>query len=172
VSAQQIALVWGRLYITIITFVIIIIAHHIHIITITFTYEMISLILQGWRPRRTIKFCSWGAEESGIIGSTEWVEENERELSTKAVTYINVDIAVYGNLTFQLAGSPLLKNPMAANAKQVTDPRGGNVYDRMVEVKKEFDYWDLGSGSDYASFYHFVGRFVRFSSSTAEACTS
>ena len=28
----------------------------------------------GWRPRRTIVFCSWGAEEYGLIGSTEWVE--------------------------------------------------------------------------------------------------
>ena len=29
----------------------------------------------GWRPRRTVKFVSWGAEEWGLIGSTEWVEE-------------------------------------------------------------------------------------------------
>lgn len=28
----------------------------------------------GWRPRRTIVFCSWGAEEYGLVGSTEWVE--------------------------------------------------------------------------------------------------
>ena len=27
-----------------------------------------------WRPRRSIVFCSWGAEEYGLIGSTEWVE--------------------------------------------------------------------------------------------------
>lgn len=29
---------------------------------------------EGWRPRRTILFCSWGAEEYGLIGSNEWVE--------------------------------------------------------------------------------------------------
>jgi len=28
----------------------------------------------GWRPRRTIIFCSWGAEEYGITGTYEWVE--------------------------------------------------------------------------------------------------
>ena len=28
----------------------------------------------GWKPRRTVMFCSWAAEEFGLIGSTEWVE--------------------------------------------------------------------------------------------------
>ena len=28
----------------------------------------------GWKPRRTIKFCSWDAEETGIHGSVEYVE--------------------------------------------------------------------------------------------------
>lgn len=31
-------------------------------------------VRNGWRPRRTIVFCSWGAEEYSLIGSTEWVE--------------------------------------------------------------------------------------------------
>lgn len=112
----------------------------------------------GWRPRRTIKFCSWGAEESGLIGSTEWVEENERALATKGITYINVDIAVYSNETFQLAGSPLLKSPIKANVKEVDDPNGNKVYDQMVKHNKKFFYGNLGSGSDYASFYQFAGK--------------
>ena len=32
------------------------------------------MLKQGWKPRRTIMFCSWGAEEYGLIGSCEWVE--------------------------------------------------------------------------------------------------
>lgn len=28
----------------------------------------------GWRPRRSIVLCSWGGEEYGLLGSTEWVE--------------------------------------------------------------------------------------------------
>jgi N-acetylated-alpha-linked acidic dipeptidase len=27
----------------------------------------------GWRPKRTLVYCAWDAEEPGIIGSTEWV---------------------------------------------------------------------------------------------------
>uniref|UniRef100_A0A0D9V5G2 Aminopeptidase NAALADL1 n=1 Tax=Leersia perrieri TaxID=77586 RepID=A0A0D9V5G2_9ORYZ len=49
---------------------------------------------QGWRPRRTIIFCSWDAEEYGLTGSTEWVEENREMLSSRAVAYLNVDVSV------------------------------------------------------------------------------
>lgn len=49
-----------------------------------------------WRPRRTIVFCSWGAEEYGLIGSTEWMEQHFKVLSQRAVAYLNVDVAVGG----------------------------------------------------------------------------
>ncbi|HUD84002.1 MAG TPA: M28 family peptidase, partial [Candidatus Saccharimonadales bacterium] len=29
---------------------------------------------QGWKPRRTIIYCSWDGEEPMLLGSTEWVE--------------------------------------------------------------------------------------------------
>uniref|UniRef100_H3AWV8 N-acetylated alpha-linked acidic dipeptidase 2 n=1 Tax=Latimeria chalumnae TaxID=7897 RepID=H3AWV8_LATCH len=32
------------------------------------------LMKEGWRPRRTIIFASWDAEEFGLLGSTEWAE--------------------------------------------------------------------------------------------------
>ena len=41
-------------------------------------------------------FASWDAEEYGIVGSTEWVEEYAPWLSETAITYLNVDIAVNG----------------------------------------------------------------------------
>ena len=31
---------------------------------------------KNWRPKRSIVFLSWGAEEYGLIGSVEWVEVN------------------------------------------------------------------------------------------------
>ena len=52
------------------------------------------LLKKGWTPKRTIILCSWDAEEYGLIGSTEWVEENADELREKAVAYLNVDAAV------------------------------------------------------------------------------
>jgi N-acetylated-alpha-linked acidic dipeptidase len=54
------------------------------------------LLKKGWTPKRTIILCSWDAEEYGLIGSTEWAEENAAELLEKAVAYLNVDVAVSG----------------------------------------------------------------------------
>ena len=51
---------------------------------------------EGWKPRRSIIFCSWGAEEFGLIGSYEWIEQNSKVLSQRAVAYLNIDIAVQG----------------------------------------------------------------------------
>ena len=42
------------------------------------------LLKQGWRPRRTIIFGSWDAEEEGLIGSTEWVEQHAAELQPRS----------------------------------------------------------------------------------------
>jgi Zn-dependent M28 family amino/carboxypeptidase len=50
-------------------------------------------------------FCSWGAEEYGLIGSYEWAEENAKVLSQRAVAYLNVDIAVAG-----IAAAPNISN--------------------------------------------------------------
>ena len=30
----------------------------------------------GWRPKRTLIYAGWDAEEPGLLGSTEWVEHN------------------------------------------------------------------------------------------------
>lgn len=62
----------------------------------------------GNGPRRTIKFCCWGAEEFGIIGSSEWVEANALELSDKAVAYINLDMAAMGP-DFGASATPSLR---------------------------------------------------------------
>lgn len=42
-------------------------SQHLHI----YTYIL------GWRPRRTILFASWDAEEFGLLGSTEWAEVSQ-----------------------------------------------------------------------------------------------
>ena len=53
---------------------------------------------KGWRPRRSLMFCGWGAEEYGMIGSYEWAEEHAKVLIQRAVAYINVDSAMEGIL--------------------------------------------------------------------------
>src|SRR5579863_54684 len=86
-----------------------------------------SLLKSGWRPRRTIRFCSWDAEEEGLIGSTEWVEQHAQPLE-KAVAYFNVDVAVSGP-NFSAAAVPSLKEFVRQISQSVPSPSGGSVYD-------------------------------------------
>lgn len=53
-----------------------------------------NLVATGWRPARSILFCSWGAEEFNLIGSTEFVEESFKILYMRAVAYININLVV------------------------------------------------------------------------------
>jgi N-acetylated-alpha-linked acidic dipeptidase len=125
------------------------------------------LLKQGWKPRRTIIFCSWDAEEYGLIGSTEWAEELAPELKEKAVGYLNLDAAVSGP-HFGASSVPSLWKLMRAVTREVKDPKTGKtVYqqwqDRAREGRSEGDpngearIGPLGSGSDYTPFLQHLG---------------
>ena len=81
-----------------------------------------ALLKKGWRPKRTIVFCSWDAEEEGLIGSTEWVEQHMAQLNN-AVAYFNVDVAVAGP-DFSAAAVPSLKQFVRELTRQVPSPVG------------------------------------------------
>jgi N-acetylated-alpha-linked acidic dipeptidase len=85
-----------------------------------------ALLAQGWRPRRTLIFASWDAEEEGLIGSTEWVEQNAIALE-RAVAYFNTDIAVAGT-DFTASAVPSLKHFLLDVTRAVPSPLGGSVY--------------------------------------------
>lgn len=85
----------------------------------------------GWRPRRTVKLCSWGAEEFGLIGSLEWVQENAKLLSNRAVVYLNTDVAVGGNYVVIAQTCPMIEEAVFCRAKKVKDPSKSSIYDNM-----------------------------------------
>jgi N-acetylated-alpha-linked acidic dipeptidase len=130
-----------------------------------------ALLHHGWRPKRTIVFCSWDAEEEGLIGSTEWVEQHGAELS-HAVAYFNVDAAVSGG-DFTAAAVPSLKQFVRDLTRDVPSPLGGTVFEQWrVHNASEFTHrsggasslnsdevrvGDLGSGSDYTPFLQHDG---------------
>ncbi|XP_013407202.1 N-acetylated-alpha-linked acidic dipeptidase 2-like [Lingula anatina] len=119
----------------------------------------------GWSPRRTLKFCSWGAEEYGYPGSTEWVEENMKSLLTQAVAYLNCDTAVRGNYSFRGRASPLLKAAMLSATRKVKDPHNADItvhdtwakYDPAGGTLNEPRVNVLGAGSDFTPFIQHVG---------------
>ncbi|KAJ2708845.1 Vacuolar protein sorting-associated protein 70, partial [Coemansia spiralis] len=86
----------------------------------------------GWRPRRTIILASWDAGEYGLVGSTEWVEENIDWLRADSVAYVNVGAAVEGS-TFRATASPALKGLLYAATKAVAHPHCNcSVYDTWM----------------------------------------
>ena len=127
------------------------------------------LLKQGWRPKRTIVIGSWDAEEEGLIGSTEWVEQHDGILRN-AVAYFNTDIAVSGP-KFGASAVPSLKEFVRVVAGMVPSPAGGTVYERWQidqednhrrrharpAALQEVQVGDLGSGSDYTPFFQHLG---------------
>ncbi len=133
------------------------------------------LLKQGWKPQRRIVIGSWDAEEEGLIGSTEWVEDNAKMLA-HAVAYFNTDVAVSGP-SFVAGAVPSLKQFVREVTRQVPSPAGGTVYDQWKKSQEEnherrvtsgnsgspahpnaqpgedVRVSDLGSGSDYTPFF-------------------
>jgi N-acetylated-alpha-linked acidic dipeptidase len=122
------------------------------------------LAKKGIRPKRTLVYCAWGAEEPGLIGSTEWVETHAEELRKKAVAYINTDGTGAGFLN--AGGSHTLENFFHEITEAVDDPQKGvSVFERRnaVELVQGRPAWAhyqlsaLGSGSDYSPFFQHLG---------------
>ena len=118
------------------------------------------MLKQGWRPRRTIKFCSWGAEEYGLIGSTEWGEEYGKIFGNRAVAYLNVDIPVEGSHRLYLTSSPLLNTVLVNATKRVSSPNSSyeSLYDFWFQRNGGKAYFFTpGSGTDYSVFFQHIG---------------
>lgn len=115
---------------------------------------------KGLRPARSVVFAAWGAEEFGIIGSTEWVEGNRERLLRGAVAYLNLDMASMGP-NFGASCSPSLREAMLGATVRVPQARGAageTVYDRMSGGgRKDPQFGDLGGGSDHVAFNCHVG---------------
>jgi N-acetylated-alpha-linked acidic dipeptidase len=130
-----------------------------------------ALLKQGWRPKRTILFCSWDAEEEGLIGSTEWVEQHADAMN-HAVAYFNTDVGVSGP-DFTASAVPSLKQFVRDIAKSVPSPMGGETVYQQWRLNKNKDEHrasnappqpgeevhvsDLGSGSDFTPFLQHAG---------------
>ena len=130
------------------------------------------LVKGGWKPKRTIIFCAWDAEEPGLIGSTEFAEEHADELKAHAVVYINSDVNARGY--FGAEGSHTLEKFINDVARDVQDPetklsvwkraqlrqigRPDEISERQeARARSDLRIGALGSGSDYGAFLQHDG---------------
>lgn len=127
----------------------------------------------NWAPKRTILFLSWDAEEYGLIGSTEWVEEFYKKLTANGVVYINCDNAIQGNFSYEAKASPQLHQLLFEVTKNIQYNKKLSIFDRWLENNPNENYThpkissNMGSGSDHAVFLQKLGvpcidqKFVR-----------
>jgi N-acetylated-alpha-linked acidic dipeptidase len=130
------------------------------------------LVKAGWKPKRTIIYCGWDAEEPGLIGSTEWAEEHADELRAHGVAYINSDSN--GRGYFEAEGSHSLEKFINDVARDIQDPEAKvSVWKRLqlreisrarspeqrqeARSRADLRIGALGSGSDYGAFLQHDG---------------
>jgi N-acetylated-alpha-linked acidic dipeptidase len=145
-----------------------------------------ALAKAGWKPKRTLVYCSWDGEEPGLLGSTEWAETHADELRRKAVLYVNSDTNGRGMLF--VGGSHAFQRLVNEVGAAVVDPETGASVIERLRAKIRFDgnavrvdgrganpgadaeaslaaaesgadlpLEALGSGSDYTPFLQHVG---------------
>lgn len=130
------------------------------------------LLKQGWKPKRTVIYCSWDGEEEGLLGSTEWAEAHADELRQHAVAYLNTDANGRGYLF--AGGSHTLEKFINSVARDITDPEKKiPVWKRRqlqriaqadspeereeARTRPDLRIGALGSGSDYTVFLDHLG---------------
>lgn len=133
---------------------------------------------EGFRPRRTIVFATWDAEEWGMVGSTEWVQLMRDSLKAGTVAYFNQDESAAGR-NFSAGGTASLQGLIRDATKTVPMPgdtasiyarwsqaqtaraagrgRGGRHRRGSAPAAVEPSLGDLGGGSDFSGFYNYLG---------------
>ena len=124
------------------------------------------LLKTGWKPKRTLIYAGWDAEEPGLLGSTEWVEHNKDEIREKMIVYINTDGTGVGFLG--VGGSHSLEKFVNEISDEVLDPvQNVSLQERnraRLRVsgnedaeREDLRIYPLGAGSDYTPFIHHAG---------------
>ena len=110
--------------------------------------------LSKLRPENTVRFAWWGAEEIGLVGSTQWVADQSQAELDRIALYLNFDMIGSPNYIFMVydANESSFKAPAG-----VTIPQGSAAIERVFEsfyTLRGVPYDDtLFSGrSDYQAF--------------------
>ena len=116
----------------------------------------------GMRPKRTVLFATWDAEEWGLQGSTEYVERDAERLNARVVGYVNLDVTATGpDFGASAAGSlkELIREVAATTPSPFDDGTLLALWQGQDSIPADSapHVGDLGGGSDYAGFYDHLG---------------
>uniref|UniRef100_A0A8B9PCX5 glutamate carboxypeptidase II n=1 Tax=Apteryx owenii TaxID=8824 RepID=A0A8B9PCX5_APTOW len=116
---------------------------------------------EGWRPRRTVIFASWDAEEFGLLGSTEWAEQIFEKSVSEGFSCFS------GNYTLRVDCTPLMYRLVYSLTKEIPSPdegfEGKSLYESWYKKNPSREYKEvprinkLGSGNDFEVFFQRLG---------------
>lgn len=114
-------------------------------------------VRQGFRPRRSIVFGSWGGEDFFLLGSTEWGEQFADELRENMVLYLNRESYTAGS--WSASGNHSLERFVVETTRDAPHPEAASLYEAWDAQSPERlpALRPLGSGSDYTVFIDHLG---------------
>lgn len=119
----------------------------------TSTMEVARILMAvGAKPKRTIRFCLWGGEEQGLLGSVGYVQRHRTEMERVSAVF-NHDTGTNWAQSLSVTGAQheQLAPVFAIVARLLTPPERG--YDGDVFSLHKVDSIGGGmGGSDHASF--------------------
>ena len=106
------------------------------------------------RPENTVRFAWWGAEEIGLVGSTQWVAQQSQAELDRIALYLNFDMIGSPNYIFMVYDANESSFPAPAG---VTIPEGSAAIERLFESfytlrGEPYDDTLFSGRSDYQAF--------------------
>lgn len=117
------------------------------------------VVRQGRRPRRTIVFANWDAEEDLLGGSTSWVKDHREKLRRDGVVYVNLDGGAAGP-DFKGGSTPALAEFLREVTRAIAHPDGDvSVYEawRAASESEEPEVEIIVGATDYTAFQAHLG---------------
>jgi N-acetylated-alpha-linked acidic dipeptidase len=118
-------------------------------------------VKKGFRPRRTLVFANWDAEEDLLGGSTSWAVDFRDKLRRDGVLYVNLDSAASGP-NFNGGATPALADYLRDVSRYVPHPSAPTFYDawRSRTPESEPEVGTIVGATDYTAFQENIGMSV------------
>ena len=109
------------------------------------------------QPKMTIYFCTWGGEEEGLWGSSEWVKKHQAKLRDNLRLYINLDM---NHVDAQRNSGLTLQGNSPGDVERIEGivSKFSKVYPELAEkydiTVRDLDSEDMPYNSDHAPFVY------------------
>jgi hypothetical protein len=117
--------------------------------------------LNNYKPKRTVIFAAWAAEEQGLLGSEYYVDHATHPIE-KTVVYFNMDMVGHGNRNVRFRGTTygpkiwdILKEKLPKEILEYTkaEPGGPGGSDHTPFLMKGISAWALASDGPHLKYH-------------------